>query len=107
MAMTNADPANSDTWIEYAQDLRETLEDWGVTIPRCLPGEPGACPGSAAEHVLSYLAAIKARAEFAIREMGHGSHAAPPQHAEALYQQWLDRFIAEQDAEGHRYPDPA
>lgn len=54
--MTGSPPG----WRELAESTREALRLLGYGTPDCLPGEPGECGGSYAEHATAHLAALRA-----------------------------------------------
>jgi hypothetical protein len=67
-AMPAAD-AGDDQWLPIARAYRAALESLSpITEARCLPGEAGDCGGTAAEHTLSYGAALVG---WALAQLGH------------------------------------
>jgi hypothetical protein len=90
---------NAPTWAEVARGARDALHNLGYPVRLgCLPGEAAPCGGNDAEHVASYLAAIKAIADHQLEHLGPaadplastvyratllelGNHA-PPRHTE-------------------------
>lgn len=83
----------SDAWQEHALRLRGVLQQLGVTVHACAPGEPDDCGASWASHCTSYLAALKAKAEDSLRHMYHGDPDGDALAAE-LYQFWDAQFRA-------------
>lgn len=81
------------SWQKYAEHLRNILELCGVGCGQCLPGEPEECGHSYADHCVSYLAALQAKAEDGLEHMHHGD-AAGEQTAEKLVNHWRDVFTA-------------
>jgi hypothetical protein len=59
------------TWAEVARGARDALNNLGYPVRfGCLPGEVDPCGGNVAEHVASYLAAIKAAADHQLEHLG-------------------------------------
>lgn len=57
-------------WRQVAEATREALALLGYPVPDCLPGEPGACGGSDAEHAAANLGALRAVVEHRITHLG-------------------------------------
>lgn len=87
-------------WRDYAFLLRQVIDDLGATMGECLPGEPDWCGEDYANHCMSYLAALQARAEFGLRHLHHGDPASK-RVAENLLTHWREQF-AEEDHEEDR-----
>ncbi|MFI1063902.1 hypothetical protein ACH4TC_18690 [Streptomyces spororaveus] len=75
--------ANEPAWQEIAESFRGALDSLGHDVPRCLPGEPAACDGTAAQHAASYAGVLLAVAE---HRMGHLHESAAQTVAEAAYE---------------------
>lgn len=72
-----------ESWKRVAESSRECLALMGYPIdPRCLPGEPGACGGTFAEHAMAHMATLKAVCDHQLDHLGHP--AAGKVHAAAL-----------------------
>lgn len=59
-------------WTQLAELLRTVLEQLGVVVDLCLPGEPKSCGHDATAHCVSYLAALQAKAEDSLRAIAEG-----------------------------------
>lgn len=57
-------------WRAVAEATREALALLGYATPACLPGEPGECGGSDAEHAAANLGALRAVVEHRITHLG-------------------------------------
>lgn len=91
-------PGNSTAWRDYALHLRGVLDDLGVEVLPCGPGEVQDCGNDFAHHCISYTAAIKAKAEYGLRHLHHGDPAGE-HFGEQQYEYWLDTFLAEDSHE--------
>lgn len=70
-----------EAWAPVARSARDALALLGYHIdPRCLPGEPGACGGSFAQHTVAYFGAIKAVADHQLKHLDP-----PPVSVQAAY----------------------
>jgi hypothetical protein len=89
-------PGNSDVWRQNAERYRRVLAELGHGAPACFPGEAEDCGGSYAEHVLGFLAAIKARAQFGLNHLacdqGADEVANAEDHAQFAYEKWLAEY---------------
>jgi hypothetical protein len=57
-------------WRPVAEATREALRQLGYGMPTCLPGEPGECGGSDAEHAAANLGALRAVVGYRITHLG-------------------------------------
>jgi hypothetical protein len=93
-------------WREYALRLRAVLEQVGVTVPPCLPGEERDCGSDYAHHCMGYLAMLKAKADAGLWHMHHGEPGGQ-QMAEQLHEHWRGVLAAETAlAAEHHGPSP-
>jgi hypothetical protein len=59
------------SWADLARSTREALRLLGYDIaPQCLPGEPGECGGSFAQHAGAHLATIMAVSRHHLAHLG-------------------------------------
>lgn len=72
------------SWHEVAQRHRIALASLGWPMPRCLPGEAGACGGSDAEHAAAYLGVLQAVVESKLAHLHGGEDIAAGAYAETV-----------------------
>ncbi len=90
-----------DTWAGVARNSREALALVGYGIaPRCLPGEPGACGGTFAQHAMAYLGTLKAVADHQLAHLGPLGE----QHGEIYWRVRAELEHGDSGAEGTRRP---
>jgi hypothetical protein len=88
---------SDENWAPLARSSREALRQLGYGIgPQCLPGEPDACGGTFAEHVMAQLATLNAVADH------HLEHLRPPADAVAEIYQNIRHELEHADAEEAR-----
>ncbi|MFD5415237.1 hypothetical protein [Streptomyces nojiriensis] len=93
----------SAAWKHYAEYLRSLLEECGQSVRPCLPGEKDDCGDDYAQHSLSYLAAIKAKADVGLWHVHHGQP--DGEHmANQLYEKFRKRFEEEERCGGNCQP---
>ena len=73
--------------------MRRALEELSWPVPRCLPGEPGECGGTDAEHAAGYLGALRAVVEFRTAHLHFGEHGGA-NVAEVVYAATRDELVA-------------
>ena len=96
--MTGEYPTGPDgmsaAWRDYALHLRIVLDQVGVQLTECLPGETDACGYDYAKHCVNYAAALQAKAEHGLKHMYHDDPAG--EHAVGkLLDHWRGVFAAE------------
>ena len=50
-------------WLAETRAVRDALAVLGITVPYCLPGEPGDCGAPLSNHYASYLGLLRGRVE--------------------------------------------
>ncbi|MFC5253562.1 hypothetical protein [Streptomyces nigrescens] len=91
MTLLETEPGMSRAWMDYALQLREVLKECGVATRPCLPDERDDCGQDYAHHCMSYLAALKAKADNALWHMHHGQPGGE-RLAKDLYEHWERTF---------------
>ncbi len=81
------------SWKTIAEDARQALIVLHHDVPQCLPGEPGACGGTFAEHTIAYLATLRARVDFEIEHLGQAAQPA----IQVIYRNMITEIRARED----------
>jgi hypothetical protein len=89
----------SAAWRDYALHLRTVLDQVGVPLPECLPGETHDCGHDYAQHCVNYAAALQAKAEDGLTHLHHGDPAGE-RVAVKLLEHWRGVFAAESHPQG-------
>lgn len=78
-------------WVFETRAVRDALAALGVQVPKCLPGEPEDCGESPWAHYASYLAILKANAQFMIEtNLSHPAPGVAVHYGENVYEHALE-----------------